>query len=1214
MEQVFNLSSGGTRPVTTAKAKKPKRAKPLDDAKLPPNLAKATRLPVVDFNDPNRPLTCLEVDFPIAPINALSKLEGNAGKPIYQMSKWWARRRSCIFRAMLIAAGIKAPDDPEQAARLVWEYFYANHQKAGNFRGLKVLDPFMGGGTTLVEGARLGYHVTGNDLNPVAWFVVKNELAGSDPQQARAFFDEIEHEVKPLIHPFYITNCPGGYQGKWTDKRTGHVADVDPIDLPPEQRKYYEWNGAEIIYTFWAKHGPCMAEGCGHRTPIFKNPVIAEKKLVTDYIELRCPKTGAAYHGELGETRLAPTCERVVLDNEPRFVESTKEFALLFNDYNKGNSTEKRARVQCLLDLVETEPALRHPDTGEWCGAAIKATLERHLHASRTADIKKKDFNILSKPVFMYLLIDPMWFEATPSEVDGLKLGGYADADPNANAHWYRERLKRLRLAEVRGRVKLAEVVGETAPEELELETEGEANAEVDRKNYGLPPTIRLADGTVIDTKKGTFPESGSFQCRKEGRKQRVTEALAHARHSAPVAIYALQCFCPKRKAEGFNYGGRFFKAPDEHDIQRLVAADREWNAAKERELKGWWPETVIAPSHMTHERQPLPDHGYTHWWKMFNPRQLLIHATLLKTVTTNDTFPIDIKLQALGAFQQYLRMMCMFSFWHYTYDKLAPALSNANFHPKHLVVETNVFGPLGYGNWLGCNAAILEGVEWCKTPWEAAMLPNSETAKSEKLLTGDNVLTDGEVTSGTSTDLRHLPSESVELVITDPPFGNNLFYADMSEFFYAWVRLGILRLSDNNEDARRYFSPSTTPHAVEAVTNSFEHRDDRQVWERTPHVTKKLCDDIRSRSGDADVTPGERNPLFRPDPASDFYCRTLTACWSEASRILKPGGILAFTFHHSDDDPWVDVLQSLFDAGFVLVGTYPIRADETKGEGGAFGAKRIEYDIIHVCRKRLEQPQSVSWAKMRRWVREEGARLKTLLEHSHGQALSQADMRVILRGKALEFYSRHYGNVWIGQEILQVRDALVGINQLLDDLLATSTATGPRPPEAADPITRLFLRLFASRESMPRDELHKNLRGTTVDTDLLESRGWVRVVGTTIHAIPVTERFQYFTARGRNRKIIRSDLDQAHFLAGAALPRSGLNIEAELDRETFNPKPSVDALLDWIAVTDTNRETREAAVLAKNILIAWRTRKQTAAAQQPPSAQLDLQLVQSEA
>ena len=45
---------------------------------------------------------------------------------------------------------------------------------------------------------------------------------------------------------------------------------------------------------------------------------------------------------------------------------------------------------------------------------------------------------------------------------------------------------------------------------------------------------------------------------------------------------------------------------------------------------------------------------------------------------------------------------------------------------------------------------------------------------------------------------------------------------------------------------------------------------------------------------------------------------------------------------------------QSLFESGFLLEQTYPIASDEMKGEGGQFGAKGTEYDIIHVCRKRL--------------------------------------------------------------------------------------------------------------------------------------------------------------------------------------------------------------------------------------------------------------------
>ncbi len=111
---------------------KPKRERKTSAAKeaalaehLPPNLGKPLKVTTPDFSDPNRPKTCLEVDFPLVPINALSALEGNAGKPIYQMSKWWARRRSCVFRALLLAAAMEAPTqkdaDGNPAHRCRWQ-------------------------------------------------------------------------------------------------------------------------------------------------------------------------------------------------------------------------------------------------------------------------------------------------------------------------------------------------------------------------------------------------------------------------------------------------------------------------------------------------------------------------------------------------------------------------------------------------------------------------------------------------------------------------------------------------------------------------------------------------------------------------------------------------------------------------------------------------------------------------------------------------------------------------------------------------------------------------------------------------------------------------------------------------------------------------------------------------------------------------------------
>ena len=200
---------------------------------------KAVALETVDFNDPNRPKTCLEVDFPILPVNQVAIIEGNAGKPIYQMSKWWARRRSSVFRSMLIAAATKAPEDTSHAAKLVWDNYYANHQKKGAFKHLKVADVFMGGGTTLVEGSRLGMQMVGNDLNPVAWFVVKQELANVDLEQVKKLLADIEAEVKPQIMPYYYCDGPQGEKGKWTHLPTGKAmpADFDPLAIPRGERK-----------------------------------------------------------------------------------------------------------------------------------------------------------------------------------------------------------------------------------------------------------------------------------------------------------------------------------------------------------------------------------------------------------------------------------------------------------------------------------------------------------------------------------------------------------------------------------------------------------------------------------------------------------------------------------------------------------------------------------------------------------------------------------------------------------------------------------------------------------------------------------------------------------------------------------------------------------------------------------------------------------------
>lgn len=1142
----------------------------------PPNLGKPVKVTVPDFGDPNRPKTCLEVDFPIVPINALSQLEGNAGKPIYQMSKWWARRRSCVFRAMLIAAAMQAPirknpdgtpmldqdgiplPDEAETAKAVWDLYYANHQKAGNFGKLKVLDCFMGGGTTLVEGSRLGFQVTGVDLNPVAWFVVKNELACTDPAEVRKFFDQIEAEVKPVIQPFYVTECPRGHVGKWfrlagADNPANDEpmpTDFDPLTLSPEERKKFRYHGPEVIYTFWAKHGPCSRPDCGHRTPVFRSPVIAEKELGVKFIALTCKKCKCEFHAELGAARMAPAAEQVILDNELPFTELSQPFAQRLKQYNEGRKDDKKQRAGDLFEMLDEEPGLRCPKCQAFAGEFLRDVLNHHRQAATAKAIDKKHLNIQpsrnsTKSVFTYLLIDPDWLKGSPGIIDGKPLGGYGDATVESTSRWYQSRLENLRLIEVRGRIKLSEDTSDVAaddgeaptndmpPTTDESEVSEEADSTEDRKTFGLPRFITHGDGRRIDTRKGTVPQQSHFTCGRCGQKQDIRESVESTGHGAPVSVYAVQCYCPECDSQDQIYGGRFFADFRERDNRRLVAAEREWTSRCDADLADFWPREEIPHSYMTHHANfALPKQGYTHWWKMFNSRQLLVHTQLAQFIRDKLDAPQSsaVAFQALGAHQQYLRNQCMFAFWHTAKDHFAPHFGNPNYSPKNNVIEVGLW-TRGYGSWTSTISSVIEGSIWANNPWEPVIIEDGAT-KSERRELGDPVLNDATLLCKSSSELTEFADQSLDLVITDPPFGDNIFYSDLSNFFHAWLRLSL------RHKYPELFEPTKTPNAQEALAPR----------------------------------------LLAEQDANEYYKVRLTACWAEACRVLKDGGLLAFTFHHSEDSQWAIVLESLFDAGFLLEQTFPVASDENKG---SVGAKGTEYDIIHVCRKRLADPMPVSWAKMRQWVKTELSRLKSLLAAYKASELSDADIRVILRGKALEFYSRHYGQVFTADdEPLSIRHALGGINQLLDE--GTSEA-GSNPPSVVQPVAYQYLRLFTQRPSRTPDDVSKSLFGTAIRQRDLEDRGWIEERNRRVTAIPIQQRFEY--CRKRPRKEMKNEIDQAHFLIGGALPDSGVNLEQELAKDTWMVRRSVDAVLEWYAKTAIEQEIRQAAELARTIL-----------------------------
>lgn len=1066
-----------------AKVKKKTKAEELAEAvELAVGAGEPGNIEVVDFSDPNREKSCLEIDFPILPINQVSNIEGNAGKPIYQMSKWWARRRSSVFRSMLIAAAAKAPVETSDAASFVWGNYYKNHQGNAALRKLKVADIFMGGGTTIVEGVRLGMQMVGNDLNPIAWLIVKNETANVTVSEIEETLERVQSDVKPLVMPFYACDCPRGHKGEWISKATGKQddKDFDPFSLSWDERKNYEYVGPEIIYAFWSKHGPCLGTECNHRTPILTSPVVAIKKLtVKTWANFQCKECDCKFDLEQREARMAPSA---------LFVRAETEKPYSTMDLN-GN-------FQC-------------PN----CSAKFqdqKAAADGKSSSLGKSKNKKLEFS---------LLVHPDWMRGVGAEVDGKELGGSVTDSAEATSRWNQIRSESLKLIEVRGK---------------------------------LPEFIHCPDTKeklFTDKRGGTVPARSSFKCQEPtcGRESDILSAIKVSGKSGPVSPYAIQGYCPNCDQEKQPYGGRFFDVPN---FKCFDAAQVEWHESKESVLKDSWPRSELPYGFMTHHLNGgIPNHGFTHWWTLYNPRQLLVHAHLVNSLRDELSRNNSAAEFVIGSFQQYLRNQSMLSFWHLKADKLAPALSNSNFHPKSTVVEVGFFPPMGYGPWSSTTKPLLTTAEWKNDPWELVTVDeiahrDSELADrisglSTKVFPKDSVLDIAELHCGSSTQLSAVEDQSIDLVITDPPFGGLVHYSELSDFFYVWLRL---LLKDRYPDQ---FSSEYTPKALEAVANKARQNDD----------------------------------------ADDFYKRLLTECWAESNRMLKPGGLLAFTFHHSEDKPWVAVLESLFDAGFYLEATYPIRSDETKGEG-EFGSRKVEYDIIHVCRKRLEEPTPISWARLRRRILKDVQQLQDILEQHQKAGLGAADLQVIRRGKALEYFSRHYGKVYIErgrEDEFTVTDALVGINQLLEDDDGLSTAV---PPVNAEPYTRQFLRLFFEKENLARDQMQKFLRGTGVSPDNFADRGWCNEVSKVFHLTPPLEWANDW--KGKPRKSMSRDFDQTYFLIGACYEDSGIKVSDTLNSGSFVPHPAIGDLLNWFVLHGADQEMKDAADRARSIYKSW--------------------------
>lgn len=195
------------------------------------------------------------------------------------------------------------------------------------------------------------------------------------------------------------------------------------------------------------------------------------------------------------------------------------------------------------------------------------------------------------------------------------------------------------------------------------------------------------------------------------------------------------------------------------------------------------------------------------------------------------------------------------------------------------------------------------------------------------------------------------IKSGVVDAVVTDPPFFDNVHYSQLADFFHIWQRH---ILGENGH----YTAAST--RSPQEVQNS----DAVEFTERLRRV------------------------------------------WEECHRVLKPDGLLIFTYHHSRPEGWTCVLEALSKAGFVIVAAHPIKAEMSVAAPKHQAKDPIDLDIILVCRKRAAARGDLpSLAN----VIEDGVRgasNQVARFSGSGRRLSRNDVRVVVTANIIKLLS----------------------------------------------------------------------------------------------------------------------------------------------------------------------------------------------------------------
>jgi adenine-specific DNA methylase len=366
--------------------------------------------------------------------------------------------------------------------------------------------------------------------------------------------------------------------------------------------------------------------------------------------------------------------------------------------------------------------------------------------------------------------------------------------------------------------------------------------------------------------------------------------------------------------------------------------------------------------------------YGVNYWSDLFSPRQLLCHGTSVEVFRE-----LLEDEQRQGPVSEITK--AAFIYLTISLDKILNYNSRMSVWMPTREVVANTFNRHDFAFcWSHCEMAPLIlglGYDWAieqtaKCIEELVELARGDVGgNSEPLFAnskGSFTPPPIDITCKSADNLDHLDAAAIDVIVMDPPYYDNVMYAELSDFFYVWLKRTAGRIIPE------LFTRALTDKEHEAVANPAKFKGE----------------------------PGAKALAGRD------YQERMAAIFAECRRVLKSDGIMTLMFTHKATGAWDALTKGLMQAGFAISASWPINT-EAEGSLHIKDKAAANSTIFLVCRPREDAPHdgsTVYWEDVEPLVAQA---VRTRVAEFQKAGIGGVDLYLASFGPALEEFSRHW-------------------------------------------------------------------------------------------------------------------------------------------------------------------------------------------------------------